>query len=173
MPFAFILEEVLAMMPGRELSSAWTFFYKFVFPTLWIGVFALIALLMFVVPDSFKGDGGGGQLRDMRWIFAGATVVGGGFIYWACMRLKKVSLNADVFVISNYRSRIDVPLRDVEGVSGSLFMSPELIWLRFRRPTPMGIQIVFMPKMRLSFGFWRHPLVAELQALVSHPASHA
>jgi hypothetical protein len=53
------------------------------------------------------------------------------------MRLKKVSLTADVFVISNYRSRIDVPLRDVERVSGSRFMSPELIRLRFRRPTPL------------------------------------
>jgi len=154
----------------RELSSTWTFFYKFVFPTLWIGMFAMGTLLMFVVPDSFKG---GGDVREIRWFFAGATVVGGAFIYWACIRLKKVSLDANTLVVSNYRHQVEVPLRDVEAISGSLFMSPELIWLRLRNPTILGTKVVFMPKVRLSFGFSRHPLVAELRALISNPATHA
>jgi hypothetical protein len=154
----------------RELSSTWTFYYKFVFPTIWIGMFALGTLMMFIDPDGFEG---GGDVREARWIFAGATVVGITFIYWFSMRLKKVSLDGQILVISNYRRRIEVPLREIEEVSGSLLMTPELVWLRFRRPTAMGTKVVFMPKIRFSFGLSRHPVVAELRALVSNPATHA
>jgi|GEM_PF-730937 len=155
----------------RQLSSSMTFFYKFIFPTFWIGMFTFGTLLMFIAPDSFKGNG---DVREMRWLFAFITVVGGSFIYWACMRLKTVSMSADALIISNYRRRIDVPLRDVEAISGSLLMSPELIWLRFRHPTPFGEKVVFMPKFRFfSFHFSRHPLVAELQALISSSTTHA
>src|SRR5271157_5519332 len=71
----------------RQLSSSMTSFYKFVFPTVWIGAFASVTLLMFIAPDSFKGNG---DVHEMRWQFAFAMAVGGGFIYWACMRLKTV-----------------------------------------------------------------------------------
>jgi hypothetical protein len=154
----------------RDLSSAWTFFYKFVFPTLWIGMFAFVTLLMFIVPDSFEGNQ---DVRETRWFFVGATVVGGAFIYWACMRLKKVRLDGDTLVVSNYLHQIEVPLRDVESVSGSVFVSPELIWLHLRRPGPMGDKLVFMPKLRFSLRLFRHPLVAELRSLTSNPATHA
>jgi hypothetical protein len=153
----------------RQLSSSMTFFYKFIFPAIWVGGFAFATLLMFMVPDSFQGK----DVREMRWQFAFVTAVGGGFIYWACMRLKTVTLSSNTLTISNYRRRVDVPLRDVEAVSGSLFTHPDLIWLRLRRPTPFGEKIVFMPKVRFHFGFSRHPLVAELRALVSSPATHA
>ena len=155
--------------PMRQLSSSMTFFYRFIFPTVWIGAFAFVTLLMFIIPDSFQG----GDVHETRWIFAFMTLLGGGFIYWGCMRLKTVSMSGDALIISNYRRRVDVPLRDVEVISGSMFMSPELIWLRFRHPTPFGEKIVFMPKVRFHFGFSRHPLVAELRALISSPATHA
>ena len=149
----------------RELSSRWTFFQKRVFPPLWIGGFSLVTLLMFLVPDSFHGSM---DVRAARWIFAGATLVGGGFIYWACMRLKKVTLVGDILIVSNFRDEIQVPLRDIETVSGSLSVSPELIWIEFRRPTAFGSKIVFMPKMRFLHGFTRHPLVAELRSLIAN-----
>jgi hypothetical protein len=122
----------------RELSSAWTFFYKVIFPTLWIGGFALATLFMFVAPDAFHSRSGQEDIRGARWIFAAATLLGGALIYWACIRLKKVSLVAGRLVISNYRRAIEIPIRDVESVSGSILVSPELIWLRFRRPTELG-----------------------------------
>jgi hypothetical protein len=153
----------------RRLSSSLTFVYKFVFPTLWIGGFATATLLMFVGP----ADRADPELLRERWIFAGITVLGGGFLYWFCARLKRVSLGADRVVISNYLREIEVPLRDVEAVSGSLLMSPELVWLRFRRPTRFGSQIVFMPRVRLFVGLSRHPLVAELRALIGSSATHA
>ncbi len=150
----------------EDLSSKLTFFYKFVFPTMWIGMFALGTLLMFVAPDSFEGDG---DLREMRWLFLGATLVGTTFIYWACMRVKRVSLANREFVISNYRQTIRVPIRDVERVSSSVLMNPKLIWLHFRRPTEFGSRIVFMPKQRFFGGYTRHPLAKRLNELLASP----
>ena len=147
----------------RTLSSAWTFFYKFVFPTVWIGGFAVGTLLMFTAADSFEG---GGDVCEMRWYFLTAIVLGGAAIYWSCMRLKKVTLDGDVLLISNFRKEIAIPLLDLERVSGSIFMHPELVWLHFRRPTEFGTKIVFMGKSRFSFGFTRHPIVKELGELI-------
>ena len=154
----------------RTLSSAWTFFYKFVFPTIWIGGFAVGTLLMFTAADSFQGSG---DVREMRWYFLAATVLGGAAIYWSCMRLKKVTLNGDVLLISNFRKEIAIPLLDLERVSGSILMNPELVWLHFLRPTEFGTKIVFMGKWRLSFGFTRHPVVKELGKLIEQASTGA
>ena len=154
----------------RTLSSAWTFFYKFIFPTVWIGGFAVVTLLMFTAADSFEG---GGDVREVRSYFLIATVLGGAAIYWSCMRLKKVTLDGGALLISNFRKQIAIPLRDVERVTGSILINPELIWLHFRRPTEYGTKIVFMGKWRFSFGFTRHPLVKELGELIEQASAGA
>ncbi|HEY7649108.1 MAG TPA: hypothetical protein VID04_08905 [Methylomirabilota bacterium] len=135
-----------------------TFFYKFVFPSAWIGMFAVATVVMFVSADS--------GARDMRWIFLGVTVVGAAAWYWSCMRLKRVKLDAGAFEISNFRQEITVPLTGVERITGSVFMSPELVWLHFRGPTTFGDAVVFMAPIRWFAGFRRHPLVDELRALI-------
>jgi len=150
----------------EDLSSKLTFFFKFVFPAFWIGMFVGITLLMFLGPDSFEGDG---DVREVRWVFVGATIAGTGFIYWSCMRVKRISLVGHEFIISNYRRTLRVPLRDVERVSSSVLMQPELIWLHFRRPTEFGTRVVFMPKQRALGGFTRHPLARRLSDLVVSP----
>jgi hypothetical protein len=150
----------------ERLSSALTPFYKFVFPTLWIGSFALVTALMFVTPESFAGP----DVRGVRWAFAGATLVGGAFIYWACVPLKKVSLRTRTLLVSNYRRVVEVPLGDVERVTGSVLVSPERVRLHLRRRGPFGSRVVFMPRARLTLGFSRHPVVARLGAMVADPA---
>jgi len=151
----------------RVLSSGWTWFYKFIFPTIWIGGFGFGTLMMFLVPDSFSGD----DVRVIRDEFLTILVLGSALIYWSCIRVKRVSIDSDSVLISNYREVIRVPLRDVERVSGSILMHPELIWLHFRRPTRFGSRIVFIPPMRW-FALNRHPLVRELNLLVdSHAAA--
>lgn len=134
-----------------------TFFYKFVFPTLWIGVFALVASAMFLSHDR--------DAQEVRWIFLGITILGAAVWYWSCMRIKQVRLDSGSLKISDFRQEITVPLAAVERVSGSVLMSPELVWLHFRRPTAFGSKVVFMPPIRWFKGFRRHPLVAELRAL--------
>ena len=100
--------------------------------------------------------------------FLAATLAGGVFIYWSCVRLKRVSLRGSTLIVSNYRREVAVPFRDVEGVSGSILLSPEVIWLRCRRPTSFGRTIMFMPRIRLTLGFSHHPFVDQLRALIAN-----
>ncbi|MGB7624720.1 MAG: hypothetical protein WBN92_20430 [Terriglobia bacterium] len=147
----------------RDLSSKWTWFYKFALPALWIGGFASITLSMLIAPDSW----GAGDSRELGWVFLVITVFGTVLFYWSCMRLKRVHLRGDVLLISNFETEIEVPLRDVERISGSLLVNPELMWLRFHRSTEFGTKVVFMPPFRFFHGFTRHPLVEELQEMVN------
>ena len=66
----------------RTISSSMTFIDKFVFPVIWIGGFASATILMFAVPDSFKGNT---DIREVRPMFLMVTIVGTGFLYWACV----------------------------------------------------------------------------------------
>jgi hypothetical protein len=145
----------------RNLSSSWTWFYKFAFPTLWIGGFGLGTVAMFVAPDSWSADP-----REVRWLFLALLLAGTSIIYWSAIRVKKVALDVDSLLISNFRRELRVPLHNVKRVSGSIFWHPELIWLHFRYPTDFGPKVLFIAPMRF-FGFGEHPLARELQALVS------
>lgn len=149
---------------NRELSSRWTFFHKFVFPTIWIGGFASGTAAMFLSPNAWNLNP---HLREVRWIFLLALIVGAAFIYWSGIRMKKVWLAQNSLVISNYLEEITVPLQQVERVSGSILMTPELVWVHFRRPTIFGKRIIFMPKLRLWSGFSEHPIVEELRQLIN------
>jgi hypothetical protein len=149
---------------NRQLSSRMTFFYKVVFPTIWIGGFASGSALMFLSPDAWNLNP---HLRKVRWIFLLALIVGAGLIYWSCIRMKKVWLGQNSLIISNYLREITVPLQQVERVSGSILMSPELVWVHFRRATAFGNRIIFMPKLRLLSGFSQHPVVDDLRQLIN------
>jgi len=154
----------------RTLSSSLTFGYKFIFPIFWIGVFGIVTLLMFAAPDLIED---GKTVREIRSYFLFALILGGTLIYWSCMRLKKVSLDRDYLYISNFSKVVKVNLRDVERVSGSLFLNPELVWLRFRSPTEFGEKIVFMGKWRLISGWTRHPVVNEIEEKIDQVSDEA
>jgi hypothetical protein len=135
-----------------------TYLYKFVFPSLWIGGFTVATTAMFLSIDR--------DAQGLRWVFLGITILGAAVWYWSCMRIKQVKLDAGSLAISDFRREITVPLAAVDRVSGSVLMSPELIWLHFRRPTAFGDKVVFMAPIRGFAGFRRHPLVDELRALI-------
>jgi len=143
---------------NRQLSSRVTFFQKFVFPIFWIGTFAVT---MFVAAAP------GNAFPALRWIFLTVTVGGGAWIYWSCGRLKRVRLSGDSLLVSNFRDEMRVPLSQIERVTGSILMNPELVWVHFRRPTAFGDRIVFMAPWRWPSGFSRHPVVGELQRLAA------
>ena len=153
----------------RTLSSGLTFFYKFIFTSFWIGMFGLGTATMFLTQD---GSSNADAVVSSRWTFLTVWIVGSAAVYWFCGRLKRVILTDNSFLISNYRTEIEIPLRHVDSVSGSLLIQPQLVWLRFRRPTEFGSKIVFMPGIRFSLGFTRHPIVKELESILSDPRIH-
>jgi len=145
----------------RTLSSEWTFFYKFVSPVLWTGLFAYIILVMFAATGSFNFAG-----TFQFAILLVVTVLTCGWWFWISIRLKRVTLKDDLLLISNFQKQIEIPLSDIERVSGSILMNPELVWLHLTRPTEFGSKIVFMAKFRFFSGLTRHPVVEELERLI-------
>ena len=140
------------------LSSRLTFFNKYIFSILWIGGFGFGTLAMFIDPHIRT------QALLVKILFLVGWLVGSVFIYWICGRIKRVERLGDKLLISNYFQEIEVPLTEVESVSEPTFWKPELICIKFRRPTIFGSKIVFMPKIRLWMGVTRHPLVSQLNA---------
>jgi hypothetical protein len=156
-------------MEEEELSSRLTPFLKFVVPPAWLILFVGLAAVSFVSPESLGGDPA--LVRERRWILVGVVILGAVLLLWAFVPLVRVSLAGEEFVISNYRRTIRVPVHDVEHVSTSLLLVPELIWLRFRRPTELGGAVTFAAKLRLFPGYTHHPLCARLRQIVAGSAS--
>lgn len=145
----------------RTLSSEWTFFYKFVFPVLWIGVLAYVMLPLFAATGSSNLWG-----NSRFVILMTIAVFACGWWFSISIRLKKVALRDGLLLISDFRKQVEIPLRDIERVSGSILMNPELVWLHLKGPTEFGSKIVFMAKFRLLSGLTRPPVVEELEQLI-------
>ena len=146
----------------RNLSSDWTGFYKFVFPVLWIAAFGAGTLALFIGYLHARGT------MPIYWPYQMLVIlIGvGGFLIWYSRNLKTVRLDGSDLVIADSSGVERVPLKDVERVTGSLYVHPELMWLYIRRPGEPEEKVMFMPPIRFWGGFTRHPLVKELSEMI-------
>lgn len=146
---------------------------KIIFPPLWIGGFALGTVALFLSPASWHDANGGPLDPDTKWFFLLATLVGGGFIWWSCIRLKRVRMDDRALYISNYSTEISVPLVNVAQVSENRWVNIHPVTIQFHAVTEFGSQVVFMPKTRW-FAFWSsHPVVEEIRAAVQGATGRA
>jgi hypothetical protein len=138
------------------LSSSLTFFYKFIFPLVWIAGFGAGTITILLVrPPNFP------------WVmFPIMWVLGSAFIYWLCGSLKKVTRDSEGLVISNFIREVSVPWRDIADASGSRMINPPHIKLSFSRDVGFGNSIIFMPKARFLWPFQEHPVAEELRDLI-------
>jgi hypothetical protein len=145
------------------LSSAQTFLMKMLFPPLWIGGFAAVTLSLFLAPDSWHGADGGPPDPELKWVFLFGTIAGTAFIWWSCIRLKRVRMDDKALYISNYSREIVVPLVNVAEVTENGWLNIHPVTITFHSDTEFGSRVVFMPKTRW-FGFWSsHPVVDEIR----------
>ncbi len=135
---------------------------KVVLPALWFPLSLAVAFFLFTAP--------GARSRAAAWVFLAIAAATWAVLYRVGICLRTVAIADDTLVVTDFGREVRVPLREVERVSGSLGLRPEVVWVRFRHPTPFGSRIVFMPEPRPLGGFTRHPVVDELRALV---ASHS
>jgi hypothetical protein len=151
----------------RLLSSRQTFITKVLFPIIWIGGFAVATLSLFLFPDSWHSGEGGAADAETKWTFLAITVVGALFLWWACVRLKRVRMDDRALYISNYVREIVVPLANVAEVSENRWINIHPVTLAFYTDTELGSRIVFMPKVRW-FAFWSsHPVVEDIRRAVA------
>ena len=135
----------------RVISSAQTFVTKFILP------FAAAAAL---------GVGIASARSRFLPIFIPAGVLVFGSIYWYYVRLKKVAIDVDGLVISNYVREVRVPWRDVIKVTGSRWEKTHQVTVTFDRDISFGSAIVFMPKFRFLWPGQEHPVAQELRDLI-------
>jgi len=127
----------------RVISSSLTFFYKFVFPLVWIVGFGAGTITILVVrPPNFPW-----LLFPVLWV-AGSVM-----IYWLCGHLKRVAISADGLVVSNYAREIRVAWASIRGVAGSRMINPPHITITFDHDVGFGKSIIFMPTVRFLWPF--------------------
>jgi len=150
-----------------RLSSGMTFFYKFIFPVVWIGGFGTATVAMWVQP-LFQGPHAAEPL-EVRLGFLVAAIAGSAFIYWSCIRLKKVSMDDRFLYVSDYATEIQVPLTQVCRVTENRWDNSHPVTIHFSSPTAFGEKITFMPTIRL-FGLWTsHPVVERIRTAAHLP----
>ena len=137
-----------------RLSSLQTFGCKFILPPLWIGGFGLVAM-----KSMHAADPKAWPPVFVMWI------VSSGFIYWNCVRLKKVSIDDQFLYVSNYLQEIAIPFSFIGDVTENRWMSTHPVTIHFKSPTEFGDEIVFMPKVSWIPSLSPHPVVARLKQL--------
>ncbi len=151
-------------MQERDLSSAWTFSAKFIFPAVWISGFGLAAVLLW-----------SGSLHDrnnvlpppiLKFVFLGMWIAGSTFILWANAGLKRVRTDERQLLLSNYFREIRIPFNAVVDVRQNRWLNSRPITIHFRDETEFGDRVTFIPKWRFHIQFWRvDPVVNELKQL--------
>ena len=112
------------------LHSRSTFFYKWIFPSLWSAIFGLVAVTI-----SFEGF----ATWPSRYEFAilpVAWLLGGPYMFWFAGRLRMVTVDADRLVISDGRGRAEyVPVSNIVSVHETRFWNPRLTVIQYSRPS--------------------------------------
>jgi hypothetical protein len=138
----------------KDISSPYTFFYKFVFIILWFFGFALGAREVLFFSEAF----------DNRWkqymiVWLVITVC----IYFMTCSIKRVRMDEKNLEISNYFRTETIPITEIADVAGSGMISPKTVWFDLKKECSFGDKIVFIPLIRFSPGLGQHPMVEELR----------
>ena len=145
----------------RRLSSSWTFFYKRVFPTAWLGSVAV-----------FLATARPLQGFDPFFVFvilaSGTGIVFGLFKYRIWNNVDEVWDAGDALLVRNRGEEELVPLAGIRELRWSQWQNPETVTLLLdlRTASRFGDSVTFLLPMRwVKFG--RHPLVTELQTRIA------
>lgn len=140
------------------------------FPVLWSVGFGVGTVMLWVAPDSIPYNGvPGGAPPEAKWLLLAAWVAGTAMcagLVAMTWRLKRVRVEDDTLLVSDFRREVRVPLRDVVGVRQPRFPVPGSIAIDLARETPFGREVTFFPQRRGLFGA-EGPTMRELRALVS------
>ena len=89
-------------MQERTLSSAWTFWTKFLFPAIWILAFGYVTFLWSGAPPQTK------------FVFLVVWIAGTTSILWAYAGLKRVRMDERQLYVSNYFRETYVPFSAIK-----------------------------------------------------------
>ena len=140
----------------RRLSSLQTFLTKIIFPVFCVFVGGIVILGMFL--NEFA------EHVAPPWPLLFGWLIGTGFIYRSCIRLKAVSIDENFLYVSNYLKEVSIPLSEIYDVTENRWLNIHPVTIHLRSPSDFGDKIIFMPRVRFSF-LDSHPVVGELKKL--------
>jgi len=155
-----------------NISSAWTFSTKYVFPAIWIMVCGQLVVSLFLNHGKLVFDGVKGAIpASVEYMFLVMFLIGAATIFWISMPLKRVRLADGTLLVSNYIEEWRIPVTLIERVSQNRWVKSRPITIRFRADLGCGTSVKFMPRHRWRVRFWREdPEVNELRRLAGlHP----
>jgi hypothetical protein len=147
-------------MQRRTISSAYTFWMKYVFPCLWIPGFGGGAFILWF--DLARGKHGELPPVGMKYAFATIWVLGTTFILWIALRIKRVQMDGANLYVSKWFQEITIPLRAIVKVTEIKWIKGHPVTIYFKEATACGDKVMFLPTLRLRF-WYQHPIVAELK----------
>ena len=141
----------------KLISSKATFFYKRVFPAIWLAFpsLAILGLLAGAVRQNHS---------SLRFILVPVGMAAFGYFLFKRLLFDLVDEVYDLghaLLIRNRGKDVEVPLSNVINVGSASFQNPPRITLTLREPCELGKEITFMPPHRWN-PFSESPLAKEL-----------
>ncbi|MBK8391993.1 MAG: hypothetical protein IPL23_23145 [Saprospiraceae bacterium] len=135
----------------KRLSTSMTFFWKYIFSSIWLGGFGMGTIAAIYT----LGTEGLPYLIGLIFGFA--------LIYYGCLRAKIVYIDDHYLYVSNFRTNIQIPLENIKNVSDNVMFSPRPIFIEFKNETEFGKKIMFIGYTKMFLFFSTHPAVQEVQ----------
>lgn len=142
---------------NRSLSSAWTFFYKYLLPVIWVVGFAIGGREAMDNQRALARGAANAAPATMLWLLMFAGLAGLASLAWFCAPLKRVRVGDDgeSLIVSNYFTEWHVPAGLITDVTQNRWIKMRPITIHLRIDPGCGTRVVFMPPIRLNFVFWR------------------
>jgi hypothetical protein len=142
----------------RQISSKWTFFYKYIFPVIWCG-FIIVFLIVAVFVPSRSGQG-----LPIPALIVPIIMLGIGY---ALMKKLIFDLADEVWddgsalLVKKGGQEERIALSDIKNVNYSTMSSPPRVVLSLRRPSVFGEQLAFCAPIRF-IPFATSPVIDDL-----------
>jgi hypothetical protein len=153
---------MLVMPPGaKRISSRMTGFYKRVFPKLWLGLMALILIVVLIASRQKPG------VPAVAFLVPILMMVLGYLIFRKLLGdlVDEVWDDGPELIVVNDDHVEHLPLANIINVSYAGFSNPKRVTLSLRHPSRWGDKLVFAAPTGMNFGLsyiTAHPLVEEL-----------
>jgi len=126
-----------------------------------VGIGVRIILPLWLAPHSLPWDAPTGLEQPWdRWGITLSWVAGLVLGVWYVLRFKRVRLDGDTLLISNYVREVRVPLRSVRSTGIDTLGRSRWAVIDFDSETPFGTSISFMPKTLETAKGVEYPIVA-------------
>lgn len=144
----------------RYLSSALTFCYRFVFPAMWISLVGGGTVLLWL--GRLHGRNNELPPPELKFVILVMWCAGLTFFLWVNPSLKRVRMDGQHLVVSDYFREIRIPFSAITDVRQSRWLTRPPVTIYFRHQTEFGDRVTFLPKRH--FRFWRtNPIIDDLR----------